>query len=91
MKVMLLDQQLHSLLWDDYCADGMLGLGCTDLQFSLMTANRLTDGNTVPLKVKVSPEKRQQFSSAQAAGQLQVEHREDISVCCGLEVCADVP
>ncbi len=40
--------------------------------------------------VKVSPEKSEQLSPSQAAGQFQIEHRQDVAVRSRLEISTDL-
>ena len=78
--IMLLNQKVYRFLRDGYSADGSLGLGTGEGQFSVGVANVLfADEDRAVLYIQVRPEESNQFTFAESADQCQIEHREETS------------
>ena len=90
VELVLPDQQVDRLLGDHYRSDGVPGLRRAYPQFAIAAQDGFAHGDRVSVRIKVSPEERKQLSPPQAAGQLQIKHRQDIAVRRRLEVCADL-
>ena len=86
---MLLHQQVHRLLRQRHLADGVFRFRLRHIQLSLHTGDLLIHCQDALFYIQVLPLERQQFSPAQAAGQLQIEHGQDAVLLRFLEVSAD--
>ena len=79
------DQQINGILWNRDFADGVFRFGARDIGFACVVASGLlADGNRFVLNVQVRPLERAQFTLAQTADELQIEHWQDAALlCCG--------
>ena len=91
MLLMLLEQQFHRRLGDGHQPYRVLRLGPGQLQGAIRVADVLPayrDGSA--LDVHVLPPQGHQFSLPKAAGQFQIEHRQEPSRLDGLQIGVDV-
>ncbi len=87
MLVVFLDQKVYRFLRDGYSADGGLGLGAGECQFSVGVPDvLLADKDRAVLYIQVRSEESNQFAFAEAADQCQIEHWEESSGICRIQV-----
>ena len=79
------DQQIDGILRDGDFSDRIFRFRARDVRFACVVASGLlTDGNRLVFDIQVRPLERDQFTLAQAADELQIEHWQDTSLfCCG--------
>ena len=85
MLLVFCDQQIDGILRDGDFSDRVFRFRTCDVGFARIVASGLlADGNRLVFDVQVCPLERDQFTLAQTADELQIEHRQDISLfCCG--------
>ena len=76
MILPVLHQQVHRLLRDDHRADGVGSLGRSRYQFTILLDSSFSNLDGSPLHIQIRPEESNQFASAQAGGQFQIEDGE---------------
>ena len=86
---MLLHQQVHRLLRQRHLADRVFRFRLCYIQLALHAGDLLVHCQDALFYIQVLPLERQQFSSAQAAGQLQIEHGQDTVLLRFLKISAD--
>ena len=67
-------KKFHCVLWEKNRSDGIWRFGRTDDQLSALPRDAFVDRECTVLNIQVFPPQGQQFSAAQARGQLQI-HR----------------
>ena len=82
---MFCDQQINGILRDGDFSDRIFRFRACDVRFACAVASRLlADGNRLVFDIQVRPLERDQFTLAQTADELQIEHRQDTALlCCG--------
>ena len=88
--LMLRDEQIHRLFRDWDGADGVACLGLAHFQLAIDPVHLFGHRDGHVLHIQVSPEKRQQLTPPQAAGELQVVRREQAAPVGLLEVGSDL-
>ena len=89
--LMFCDQQINGILRNGNFADGVFRFRACDVRFACAVAPRLlADGNRFVLNVQVRPLQRHQFSFAQSADELQIEHGQDTALLCCRQVGLDL-
>ena len=85
MFLVFCDQQIDGILRDGDFSDRIFRFRARDVRFACVVASGLlTDGNRLVFDIQVRPLERDQFTLAQAADELQIEHWQDTSLfCCG--------
>ena len=89
MLLVLLYQQVDDLLRQRHLADRVFRFWFCHIQLALHAGDLLVYRQDALLHIQVLPLERQQFSPAQAAGQLQIEHGQNAVFLRFLEVSAD--
>ena len=89
MLFMLLHQQVHCLLRQRHLADRVFRFRFCHIQLALHAGDLLIHRQDALFHIQICPLERQQFSPAQAAGQLQIEHGQNAVLLRFLEVPAD--
>ena len=81
MLLVLCDQQIDGFLRNENFADGVFCFWACDVGFScVVAASLLADGNRLVFDIQVRPLERDQFTLAQTADELQIEHRQDAAL-----------
>ena len=85
MFLVFCDQQINGILRDGDFSDRVFRFRTCDVGFARIVASGLlADRDGLIFAVQVCPLERDQFTLAQTADELQIEHRQDISLfCCG--------
>ena len=91
MLLVLGNQQVDGLLRDADLSDGRFRLGTREGQFAVGVLDvLLADGDGFVLDVEVAPQESSQFTLAQSADQLQIEHGQQAPLVRGVEVYLDM-
>ena len=85
----LLDQEVHRLLWDGDFPDGRLRLGAGDLELMVYDGCLFGHRDRFALHIQVAPEEGDQLAFSYSADQLQEEHRQYAALVSSMEVCAE--
>jgi len=91
MFLVLGNQQVDGLLRDADLSDGRFRLGTRECQLTVGILDvLLADGDGFILDVEVTPQESSQFTLAQSADQLQIEHGQQAPLVRGVEVYLDM-
>ena len=91
MLLVFCDQQIDGILWNRDFADGVFRFRTSDVRLACVVATcLLADGNRLIFDVQVCPLERHQFSFAQSADELQIEHRQDTTLLSSRQVGLDL-
>ena len=78
---MLRDQQINGILRDGDFSDRIFRFRARDVRLACVVASGLlTDGNRLVFDIQVRPLERDQFTLAQTADELQIEHWQDAAL-----------
>ena len=88
---MLRDQQINGILRDGDFSDRIFRFRARDVRLACVVASGLlTDGNRLVFDIQVRPLERDQFTLAQTADELQIEHRQDTTLLSSRQVGLDL-